>query len=107
MLLKHLLEEGLKKTAIAERLGVSRRVVHHWIKTGQLELNLSKGAPLPRQRLQRPSKLEPYKEIIRTRLESYPELSAIRIFEECRAAGYPGRESQLRRFVREIRPRPP
>lgn len=107
VLLKHLLEEGLKKTAIAERLGVSRRVVHHWIKTGQLELDLSKGAPLPRQRLQRPSKLEPYKEIIRTRLESYPELSAIRIFEECRAAGYPGRESQLRCFVREIRPRPP
>ncbi len=107
VLLKHLLEEGLKKTAIAERLGVSRRVVHHWIKTGQLELDLSNGAPSARHRFQGPSKLEPYKEIIRTRLESYPELSAVRIFEECRAAGYPGRESQLRCFVREIRPRPP
>jgi len=107
VLLKHLLEEGLKKTAIAERLGVSRRVVHHWIQTGQLELDLSNGAPSARQRLRGPSKLEPYKEIIRTRLESYPELSAIRLFEECRAAGYPGGESQLRCFVRQVRPRPP
>ena len=54
-----------------------------------------------------PSKLEPYKEIIRTRLESYPELSAIRLFEECRSAGYPGGESQLRSYVRAVRPRPP
>lgn len=107
VLLKHLLEEGLKKTAIAERLGVSRRLVHHWIKTGQLELDLSNGAPSARQRFHGPSKLEPYEGIIRTRLESYPELSAIRLFEECRAAGYPGGESQLRRFVREVRPRPP
>ena len=107
VLLKHLLEEGLKKTAIAERLGVSRRLVYHWIKTGQLELDLSSGALVGRQRQQGPPKLEPYKEIIRTRLESYPELSAIRLFEECRAAGYPGGESQLRRFVREVRPRPP
>ncbi len=107
VLLKHLLEEGLKKTAIAERLGVSRRLVHHWIKTGQLDLDLSNGAPSARQRFEGPSKLEPYKEIIRTRLESYPELSAIRLFDECRLAGYPGGQSQLRRFVREVRPKPP
>jgi len=107
VLLKHLLEEGLKKTAIAERLGVSRRLVHHWIQTGQLELDVSSGALVARQRQQGPSKLEPYKEIIRTRLESYPELSAIRLFEECRSAGYPGGQSQLRAYVRVVRPRPP
>jgi transposase len=107
VLLKHLLEEGLKKTAIAERLGVSRRLVHHWIKTGQLELDLSSDALIARQRQQGPSKLEPYKEIISTRLESYPDLSAIRLFEECRAAGYPGGQSQLRAYVRQVRPKPP
>ena len=36
VLLKHLLDEGLNKTDIAKRLGVSRRVIHHWIKTDQL-----------------------------------------------------------------------
>ncbi len=29
VLLKHLLDEGLTKTDIAKRLGVSRRVIHH------------------------------------------------------------------------------
>lgn len=41
----------------------------------------------PRRR--RPSKLDPYKEIIDTRLAEYPELSAVRLFEEVRAAGCP------------------
>ena len=107
VLLKHLLEQGLKKTAIADRLGVSRGLVYHWIRTGQLELDLSGDALLSRKRRRGPSKLEPYKEIIRTRLESYPELSAVRLFEECRSAGYPGGVSQLQCFVRAVRPRPP
>ena len=42
VLLKHLLDEGLTKTDIAKRLGVSRRVVHHWIQTGQLERDLER-----------------------------------------------------------------
>lgn len=50
VLLKHPLKEGLKKTAIAERLGVSRRLVHHWIQTGQLELDLSNDAVVARHR---------------------------------------------------------
>jgi hypothetical protein len=29
VLLQHLLDEGLKKSAIAKRLGVSRRVIHY------------------------------------------------------------------------------
>jgi hypothetical protein len=37
VLLKHFLDKGLSKTAIAQRLGVSGRAVYHWIATGQLE----------------------------------------------------------------------
>jgi len=36
VLLQHLLEEGLSKTAIAARVGVSRRLIYHWLATGQL-----------------------------------------------------------------------
>jgi len=36
VLLKHLLDHGLSKSAIARQLGVSRRSIHHWITTGQL-----------------------------------------------------------------------
>jgi transposase-like protein len=33
VLLKHYLESGLSKTAVARQLGVSRRVIYHWITT--------------------------------------------------------------------------
>ena len=43
MLLRHYLEQGLSKSAIARRLGVSRRTLHHWIGTGQLYRDLDRG----------------------------------------------------------------
>jgi transposase len=36
VLLRHYLEQGLSKTAIARTLHVSRRTVYHWMTTGQL-----------------------------------------------------------------------
>lgn len=108
VLLKHLLEQGLPKSAIAERLGVSRRVVYHWISTGQLERDLSvpHGPPVPRARRAGPTKLAPYTPIIDARLAAYPELSAVRLFAECKAAGYTGSLTQLKAYVRQVRPRP-
>lgn len=108
VLLRHLLDQGLKKTAIAEQLGISRRLVYYLIETGQLDRDLAEPPP-PRMRalLQpRRTKLDGYKPIITTRLETYPELSAVRLFEECRAAGYAGSLTQLKLFVRHVRPRP-
>ncbi|MYA63755.1 MAG: hypothetical protein F4139_12825 [Gemmatimonadetes bacterium] len=58
---------------------------------------------LPRRR---PSLLNACKEIIKVRLEAYPDLSAVRLFEEIREAGYEGGYDQVRRHVREVRPRP-
>lgn len=104
VLLKHLLEQGLTKTAIAAQLGVSRRIVYHWIETGQLERDLTQ--PVPRVRRRRPTKLDPYQPIIATRLATYPELSAVRLFAEVKAAGYPGGITQLRDHVARVRPRP-
>jgi len=104
VLLKHLLDQGLSKAAIARQLGVSRRSVYHWITTGQLERDLTGSGP--RVRATRPTQLEPYQSIITTRLGTYPELSAVRLFEEIRAAGYPGGITQLRAYVAQVRPRP-
>ena len=106
VLLRHLLDEGLTKTAIAEHLGVSRRVIYDWIASGQLDQDVS-GAMPARTRRPPPAKLAPYHAIIRTRLETYPALSAARLFAECRAAGYAGGLSQLQIFVRQTRPVPP
>ena len=105
VLLKHLLAQGLSKTAIAAQLGVSRRLIYHLIDSGQLERDLT--APITRRpRTPVSRKLAPYESIITTRLATYPELSAVRLFDECRAAGYTGGLTQLKTFVRRVRPTP-
>lgn len=106
MLLRHLLDQGLKKTDIAARLGVSRGVIYHWLRTGQLDREVD-ALPAPRVRVTAPAKLAPFEPIIDARLAIYPELSAVRLFEEVRAAGYAGGLSQLKCYVRRVRPRPP
>lgn len=103
VLLQHLLDEGLSKTAIAQRLGVSRRVIYHWLATGQLTRDVEQ--PVPRRSAPRPTKLDPYKPILTDRLATYPELSAVRLFAEIRAAGYAGGITQVRDFVARVRPR--
>ena len=106
VLLRHLLDEGLKKTDIAARLGVSRGLIYHWLRTGQLDRELD-ALPAHRMRVTGPSKLAPYEAIIDARLATYPELSAVRLLTEVRAAGYRGGVSQLQGYVRRVRPRPP
>jgi transposase len=103
VLLRHYLEQGLSKTAIAERLGLSRRTIYHWLATGQLDRDLdATGVRYPARR----TKLARYHALIRERLATYPELTAVRLFDEVRAAGYPGSLTQLKVFVRRERPRP-
>ena len=106
VLLKHLLEQKLPKTVIARRLGVSRRLIYHLIKTGQFDRDLSLPLPPPPRERRHLLKIKPYEAIITTRLGTYPELSAVRLFEECRLAGYKGSLTQLKVFVRQVRPTP-
>lgn len=106
VLLVHYLEQGLSKAAIARLLGIDRRTVHRWIAGGQLERDVETDllkAPVRRQ--SRAGKLDPYKAIIRSRLQEYPDLSSVRLLGEIRAAGYSGGYSQLTLHVRQVRTR--
>lgn len=105
VLLRHYLEQGLSKTAIARELGISRRTVYHWIKTGQLDRTVDEKAVQYGPRPRPPSILDPYKPLIRTRLAEYPKLTAKRLFQEARAAGYPGGYNVVKRYVRLVRPK--
>jgi transposase len=104
MLLRHYLEQGLSKTAIAERIGISRRTIYDWLATGQLDRDVDPATIL--RYPPRATKLDPYHALIRERLDTYPELTAVRLFEEVRAAGYAGSLTQLKVYVRRVRPRP-
>ena len=65
VLLKHYLESGLSKTAIARQRGVSRRVIYHWIRTGQLDRELT-GVSDARRAAPRPTKLDRYQPLIQS-----------------------------------------
>ena len=105
MLLRHFLNEGLSQAAAAERLGISQRTIHRWIRAGFLDRDLDE-LPRYKPRPPRPTKLDPYKELILTRLAAYPELSAVRLLEEIRPAGYAGGYSQLCAYLVTVRPKP-
>ena len=105
MLLKHYLERGVSKTELSRRFGVSWRTIHEWIETGQLDRDVSSGGARYTPRPLVGHKLDAYKGIIDARREEYPKLSAKRLFDEIRAAGYPGGYSRVRDYVHGVRPR--
>ena len=107
MLLKHYLERGVSKAELSRRFGVNRRTIHRWVEGGQLERELLGGGTRYRARPAVGHKLDPYKGIIDGRLEEFPRLSARRLFEEVRAAGYRGGYVRVRDYVRAMRPREP
>ena len=107
VLLVHYLEQGLSKAAIARQVGIDRRTIHRWVAAGQLDVDVETGLlPTPARMSSQVCKLEPFKQIIRERLKLYPELSAVRLFGEVKAAGYPGAYTQVKEFVRSVRPQP-
>lgn len=107
MLLKHYLDQGVSKAELSRRFGVNLRTIHYWIKAGRLDRDLSAGARDYAARPPVAHKLDPYKGIIEARLEEFPRLSAMRLFDEVRAAGYPGGYERVRHYVSMVRPRAP
>ncbi len=106
VLLRRYVKDGMKKAEIARRIGIGRRTVYRWIAAGELDRDADRATAYgPRPR--RPSKLDPYKGIVRARLVEYPRMSAVRLFEEVRAAGYPGGYDQVKRYARRVRSNEP
>lgn len=105
VLLRHYLEQGLRKSEIARQLGISRDTIYRMIREGELDrdpLEVSYGPRPPG-----PTKLDPFKDMLQVRLQEFPELSSVRLYDEIRAAGFTGSLTRLRAYVRTIRPKPP
>ena len=95
MQIKFLAREGMQKSRIAERLGVSRQTVYNHLKRKRNE-------PFPKPRPKRGSKLDPFKDYIRARLEHF-DLPATTLLREIRSRGYRGGLTVLRDFVRPVK----
>ena len=107
VLLRHYLEQGLSKAEVAARLGISRRTVYYWVNSGQLDRELDAEPVRYKPRPAVARKVDAFRGIVEARLSEYPKLSAVRLFDEIKAAGYDGGYTQLKEFVRQVRPTPP
>ena len=93
--------KGCPKRRLLSASASAAAASYQWIAQGDLERDLDiTSVRYPR----RTTLLDPYHALIRQRLETYPELTAVRLFEEVRAAGYPGSVTQVKVFVRQVRP---
>lgn len=93
VLMNRWIEEGLTKAEIARRLGRSRQTLYNWLSRD--------GSAVADKR---PSKLDPYKAYLKSRLESF-NLPATVLLKEIRAKGYDGGITILREFVAEVKNR--
>ena len=104
LLFRRLLAAGMSVARISRELGVHRRTATRWAASERGGARVESLTYGPRRGVV--SVLDPFKEIVRFRLAAYPELSAERMFQELRQAGYPGGYDLVKRYVREVRPRP-
>ena len=98
---------GQSMRGIARELHVARKSVRRVIDEHQH--NRTDGAdtsdlPAPRQR--RGSQVDEYEDTLRELLARYPDITATRVLQELRSAGYMGGYTILRERVNELRPRP-
>lgn len=93
MQIKHLSEDGVPKARIARQLGVSRQTVYN---------HLNREEVFPKVRAPRASKLDVYKDAIRTRLEQF-DLPGTVLLQELRLQGYTGGITILREFMRPLK----
>ena len=92
MLLRHYLEQGTSKSALARQLGISRDTVHRWIREGDLDRDLDAAAVCYGPRPPVATKLDAYKPIIEARLAAYPGV----------VGGAPARRDPGRRVRRRL-----
>ena len=104
VVLREYLNLGWSKSALARKLGVGRSTIHRWIVGGQLERDLDGEVVRYRARPVVPRKIDPYRGIIDHRVQEFPKLSSVRLYQELQAAGYPGGYTQVKEYVRVVRP---
>jgi transposase len=86
--------QGLTPVQIAADCGIDERTIRFWLEQKSYR---------PRQSPRRPSKLDPYRQLVARRLAEH-NFTARQLLRQLRAAGYTGGYSILKELVNEVRP---
>ena len=92
-MIRNLKEMGMSNREIARQLGVSRNTVSRMLRKTRIQ---------EKKKRHRGSKLDPYRENIRSLIDEH-NLSAVRILEEIRKLGYDGGYTILKDYCHELR----
>jgi transposase len=103
-----LARQGMSARAIARALHIGRNRVRRILREhGQARTEPHSALDNKRSHAtKRPSKLDPFTPTITQLLERYPDITAQRVLEDLRAAGYEGGYSIVKTRVQEMRPPP-
>lgn len=85
--------QGMTQMEIAEALGVTDRTVRNYLSE----------RPRPRIKPNRPSKLDPFREYVRTTIELNVGMNGELIYDSIRKMGYAGKRSVLKEYITKIR----
>jgi len=96
-ILRYYFAEHWRVGTIARQLGVHHSTVERVLREAGVERE--------RQRLRRPSMLDPYVAFITETLEAFPSLTAARLFDMAKERGYPGGPDNFRHRIAQLRPR--
>jgi transposase len=93
-----LMTDRLRMSAeqIAKCLNMSPTTVREWRRREKWE---------PRKGAQRECKIDPFKPVIDEALRQFPDYSARQLFQMILNEGYEGGETQVKKYVRSVRPR--
>ncbi len=98
---------GQSERAIARELQLGRGRVHRVLaahqqsRSGPTPVGQLPSPPVPRR-----SMLDEYDAVMRELVTRYPRITAVRLWEELRARGFPGHYSTVRDRLRQLRPKP-
>ncbi len=96
---------GASIRRIARLLRVSRSAVKRVLDAVHLARQEGGGTPeLPAPKTKRPSLLDQYEAKIHELLDRYPDITAVRLWEELRALGFEGKYTIVRERLRVLRP---
>ena len=97
---------GASFRGIARLLGISRKMARKAVREheGARESG-ARHRDLPGPRKRRPSSLDPFNDFIEETLQSFPDITAVRLLEKLEARGFSGKYTIVRGRLNEMRPR--